>query len=184
MTSDNTMGHPANPDATDGAVGRVARDARAAADIAKHDVKHVADEVRKDASSVIDAAKDQLATITHDAEDLANTRKDSFADNLDGVAAAMSKAADELARDSGPGANLTRQLAGRVRQVSKTLKSNDIGGLIGIAEDFGRQQPAAFLGASVLLGFAVSRFAVASSHRSRPVHSGNNSGIPTNGGTP
>jgi hypothetical protein len=34
-----------------------------------------------------------------------------------------------------------------------------------IAQDFGRRQPAAFLGAAALLGFAASRFLLASAKR-------------------
>lgn len=179
MTNQNSTKPHAASSSADTAIGKMEQDTRSAAEVAKHDLEHVTDEIRKDASSVVDATKEQLASISHDAEDMANQRKDSLADSLDGVAGAMRKAADDLAEQSGPGADLTRQLAGRVGQLSKTLKGNDIGGLIGITEDFGRRQPAAFLGASVLLGFAASRFAVASSHRKRPATGQNTQSNPT-----
>lgn len=153
---------------TQGPAATLRHDAEAVVEEAKSGLQQVSEELRKDADEVVSAAKEQASSLVHEVEGAINARKGGVADTLEGVASAMRRAADELGKQqNGSGADMTRQLAARVAGLSQTLKSNDVGALIGQAENFGRQQPAAFLGASALLGFAASRFLVASSHRSR-----------------
>lgn len=152
---------------TQGPAATLRHDAEAVVEEAKSGLQQVSDELRKDADEVVSAAKEQASSLVHEVEGAINARKGGVADTLEGVASAMRRAADELGEQNGSGADMTRQLAARVAGLSQTLKSNDVGALIGQAENLGRQQPAAFLGASALLGFAASRFLVASSHRSR-----------------
>jgi ABC-type transporter Mla subunit MlaD len=156
---------PGTPEAT---AGKVRDDGRKAAKTVKRDIEAAADVLREDAGEAMDAATEQMASMAHEAKDALNQRKDGLADSLDGVAGAMRKAAEQLDEDNGPGADMTRRIADRLGRASATLKNKDVGELVEAAEDFGRRQPAAFLGVSMLLGFAASRFVVASGHRRAP----------------
>ena len=51
-------------------------------------------------------------------------------------------------------------------KLSTSIRDNSIDELMSQAQDFGRRQPAVFLGAAALLGFAASRFLLASANRS------------------
>jgi len=52
-----------------------------------------------------------------------------------------------------------------MKRVSERMKTGNIDELVGIAEDFGRTQPVAFLGAAALAGFVASRFVLSSANR-------------------
>ena len=45
------------------------------------------------------------------------------------------------------------------------MRNRDVDDLIAMAEDFGRRQPVAFMGAAALAGFLASRFLLASAKR-------------------
>ena len=50
-------------------------------------------------------------------------------------------------------------------KLTTTVRDNDVDQILSMAQDFGRKQPAAFMGAAALLGFAASRFLLASASR-------------------
>ena len=56
-------------------------------------------------------------------------------------------------------------LADGASRISETVRDNDVDAILSMAQDFGRKQPAAFVGAAALLGFAASRFLLASAKR-------------------
>ena len=58
-------------------------------------------------------------------------------------------------------------IADNAEKLSSLVRDNDVDQLLAIAQDFGRRQPVAFLGAAALLGFAASRFVTASAQRSQ-----------------
>jgi hypothetical protein len=58
-------------------------------------------------------------------------------------------------------------IADNAERLSGAIRDKSVDQLIGMAQDFGRKQPAAFIGAAALLGFVASRFVMASA--SRPV---------------
>lgn len=57
------------------------------------------------------------------------------------------------------------RLAGYAEQIGRYLRHKDADAMLGDAEDFGRQKPAAVAAGAVVLGFAASRFLKASSRR-------------------
>jgi len=78
----------------------------------------------------------------------------------------LNKAAEELENSNQPMiAGYARQLAGGVQSVSTTLRARGVEDLFGMVGDFARKQPAMFIGAAALLGFAASRFLLASAKR-------------------
>lgn len=129
------------------------------------DIKSAADKVRADTGRAAEAVQEEIKSVGEQAKGMADEQKNAVAANLDGIAGAIRHAADDLDEGS-PGARVTREAAERMSRLAKSLKEHSVGDLIAMAEDFGRRQPVAFLGASALAGFVASRFVRASSHRS------------------
>lgn len=139
----------------------------AATEAAKRDLDAVSQKAAEDVSALKDQAKDQIGAATEKAKSFASDQKALAANQIEGIASAMTRVADELdnAGDQGTIARYARDLAGGLTDMSKTIAGRDVDELMGIAQDFGRRQPAAFLGVAALAGFAASRFALASAHR-------------------
>jgi hypothetical protein len=91
--------------------------------------------------------------------------KDKIAEQLGGLADAAQRVADDLEGESAPGATYVRMVADNALKLSGTIRDSNVDDLLGMAEDFGRKQPVAFLGAAALLGFTASRFLTASAKR-------------------
>jgi hypothetical protein len=110
-------------------------------------------------------AQADLESARHRASGFANEQKDYAATQLSGIAGAVRKVADELPQEQAAVGHYARDIADGLDQLSGAARDHTVGDIVHSAESFGRRQPAAFLGAAVLLGFAASRFVVASSHR-------------------
>jgi len=144
---------------------------------AKQDLHNVTDAAKKDLDAVGQRAADDVRELGHQAgekaaevadkaKSFAADQKDLAASQINGVAAAITKVADELAStDQAAVAKYARDLASGLSGMGKKIESNDVDDLMGMAQDFGRSQPVAFLGAAALAGFVASRFALASAHR-------------------
>jgi hypothetical protein len=143
-------------------------DAAAAVDGAKDVASKVATEARTQGAQIIEQAKSQLSAVAGKARGMADDEKTFVAAQVDGVAAAMSRVADELDGSNGPSARYARMIADSAEQLSNTIRDKSVDQLIGMAQDFGRKQPAAFVGAAALLGFVASRFVMASATRPTP----------------
>ncbi|RUT28615.1 nutrient deprivation-induced protein [Arsenicitalea aurantiaca] len=128
----------------------------------RHEAEERVDELRHEAERQIEKAKDQAHTF-------AGKQKDFAAEQVGSVAMALSKVADELETgedaQNATVAGYARTLSHSLEKVSGTLKDNEVDDVVGMAEDFGRREPAAFLGVAALAGFAASRFLTASAHR-------------------
>ncbi|MEO6014268.1 MAG: hypothetical protein ABIQ30_11890 [Devosia sp.] len=140
----------------------VAADANALMDEAKSTAGKVAEEIKDQASGLVDRAKEEVGAATDKARSLAADQKDMLAEQVGGVAEAIDRAAADLEARNGPSAHYARLIADNATRLSETIRTNDIDQLLGIAQDFGRRQPALFMGAAALLGFAASRFVLAS----------------------
>lgn len=122
--------------------------------------------VSDDLRSAKQAAGDQLSGVSDKAKEAAGEQKNMVAEKLGGVASAMEKVALELEQgDHQDIGRLTRNLGSSMRKFSDDIKGRDLGEIAGMAEDFGRKQPLAFLGVAALAGLAASRFLTASSSR-------------------
>lgn len=125
----------------------------------------VANEARDQFGNVMSEVKDRVADATDQAKDMANTQKEKIAGQLGGLADAAQRVADDLESEGAPGASYVRMVADNAQKLSGTIRDSNVDDLLGMAEDFGRKQPVAFLGAAALLGFTASRFLTASAKR-------------------
>ncbi|WP_028749096.1 hypothetical protein [Rhizobium mesoamericanum] len=134
--------------------------------VAKSAAADLGQKISEDVQSLKETVGDDVAAATDAAKQLASRQKNVIAEKLGGVAAAMERVADELEkgeqRDIG---RLTRTLGASMHGLSEQIKDQDLGQVARTAENYGRQQPLAFLGMAALAGFAASRFLMASAGR-------------------
>lgn len=148
--------------------GRQPRSAETGDDLvntAKQDLRDLGDKVQGEVTHLQQEAVSQLGEVTEKAKGLAAEQKDLLSEHLGGLADALQKVAGELATSNSGTAGYARVVADGASKLSDTVKNNDVDAIIDIAQRFGREQPVAFMGAAALLGFAASRFALASSTR-------------------
>ena len=82
---------------------------------------------------------------------------------LGDFANAVRRAGDELDQhDQSPASRLVRQAADGLESLSRNLADKEPADLLNAVRDFGRKNPAAFIGGAVLAGLALGRFARAS----------------------
>ena len=157
-----------------GAAGRADRlpdqeaikaDADALLNKAKGDLGKVADEATNQVSQLAEQAKSTVADATEKARGMATEQKDFLAAQIGGVADAMDRVAGDLEDSNGASAHYARIIADNAEKLSDTIRNNDVEQILSMAQDFGRRQPVAFMGAAALLGFAASRFLMASAKR-------------------
>jgi len=85
------------------------------------------------------------------------------AKTLGDFANAVRRAGDELAgADQSPASRLVQQAADGLESLSRNLADKEPGDLVNAVREFGRKNPAAFIGGAVLVGLAIGRFARAS----------------------
>lgn len=92
--------------------------------------------------------------------------KETVTGSLDTFAQAIRRASDELNEsDQTMAAQLVRQAAGGLESLSRSIGGASIQDIVDSVRSFGRSNPVAFVGVSVLAGLALGRFARASAHR-------------------
>jgi hypothetical protein len=112
--------------------------------------------------------KEQVSDITESARELASDagdrlratvqgQKNAGADFISGVAGAVRRAANEFDDHIPQAGQYIRQAAAQIDNASEALRRRNLNELLGGVQDFARRQPTAFLGATVLAGFAVVR---------------------------
>ncbi|HEY0650874.1 hypothetical protein [Phenylobacterium sp.] len=85
------------------------------------------------------------------------------AKTLGDFANAVRRAGEDLEQhDQSPASRLVRQAADGLESLSRNLADKEPGDLLNAVRDFGRKNPAAFIGGAVLVGLALGRFARAS----------------------
>lgn len=122
-----------------------------------------AEETRRHGRDFVDSARENASRF-------ANEQKETGARQVENVARAVDRAADELEQSSPEIARYTRQMASGVHGASEALQRSSIGELFDKLNGFARREPAAFMGAAMVAGFAASRFLEASGrhHESEP----------------
>lgn len=182
---------PDYPTDTDLSPERIRSDAAALTETAQADLSQLGDEVKQQAAAIGDEAKTQLEGVTEKAKGIAADQKDLLVAQLGGVSGALQKVAGELDSGGEAGSRYVRMLAEGADKLTSTVRDNDVDQIIGIAQDFGRKQPVAFMGAAALLGFVASRFVLASASRkpdaassSGSASSGTGYGADRSGSTP
>jgi gas vesicle protein len=127
---------------------------RQASDIAQdvtRQVKAQASQLTENAKSAATGAGDKLRSAAED-------QKNAGADFVSGFAGAVRRAAGEFDEQMPQAGDYIRRVAEQIDGASNALRQRDLGELLEGAKDFARRQPTAFLGATVLAGFAVTRF--------------------------
>ena len=102
----------------------------------------------------------------------AESGKDDLADRLSRTAEHVHRSADSVRGDETWLADLMDRGSRELDSFAGQLKNRDFAGLIRTAEDFARRQPAAFMGTSVAVGFALGRLARATASHASTTSSG------------
>ncbi len=140
-------------------------DAGAAVETVKEGMAEIKAEAEAELGALAEEGKRQAGELAQHAKGFATEQKEMFAQQLGGVAQAIRKAADELDRENATTAGYAHKIAEGMDRITENLREQDVDGLIAMAEDFGRRQPAAFMATAAIAGFAASRFLRASAGR-------------------
>jgi len=123
---------------------------------AKQAVNQASEALRQEAQSFATAAQEK-------ARAEAQRRAQTATKTLGDFANAVRRAGDDLAEhDQSLGAQLVRQAADGLETLSRNLADKEPEDLLNAVRDFGRRNPAAFIGGAVLVGVALGRFVRAS----------------------
>ena len=112
--------------------------------------KDVAKDAKDRASSLAGDVKDSVASA-------AETQKDSLAGQIDSFAHAVHRSGEQLEGEQDWIAKLVKRGGDELGTLADTLRTNDLQSLVGSLDGLARRQPALFLGASVIAGFALAR---------------------------
>lgn len=141
-------------------------DMRSAAEIAKSNLSSLKSEAGHQVEELTGEAKRQVSQVAERARTFASQQKDYAAGQMDGIAMALSRVADDMSTgDQAMVGNYARQIADGMQRFSSNIRTKSVDELIGMAQDFGRRQPVAFIGAAALAGLIASRFIMASARR-------------------
>jgi hypothetical protein len=115
--------------------------------------------------AVKDEAVQFAGAATDKAKGALDRQKETATRTLGDFADAVRKAGDELnQRDQSMAGRLIGQAADSLEGLSRSMADKRPEELIDAVRDFGRRNPAAFIGGAVLVGLAIGRFARASAH--------------------
>ena len=125
---------------------------------AKGAVEDVTREARAAGSSVGGEVRGLGSTIKQGLTDQVERRKNGIADRLSVVAERVEQTAGDLRGQEAWLGSLLGRGASELQGIADEIRRNDVPGILGSAEVFARRQPALFMGATVALGFALTRF--------------------------
>lgn len=126
------------------------------------------DATRQAAGEIGAGLRDDLKQTQDRVMDQAESAKQGLAGQVGETAAALEAAAEKFGEQSVQG-DLFRGAARGLDALSQALRGNSMSGLASDLTDFGRRNPAVFLGGAALAGFALARFAQASAANPTPV---------------
>jgi len=124
------------------------------------------DTAREKFKEAADAAKDAAAGAADRLQDQAREQQRSGADFVGRFAGNIRDAARAFENDVPFAARSINSAAEYVDEAAEKIRNGSFRGLVDGATDFAKRQPAAFLGLSVLAGFAAVRFLKASGSES------------------
>ena len=120
--------------------------------------RDVAEEARAAGSSLRDQAAGLGHTLKQGLTHQVERQKNGIADRLSAVAKRTQETAADLRENEAWLGALLGRGADELESVAEEIRRNDVPGILGSVEVFARRQPALFMGASVALGFAMTRF--------------------------
>ena len=157
---DPSAGKPA------GQEGTASHAASAVSSAAKDAGGSLKEKAAEDWQAVKAGAQEQVSRVGQQARDAAGEQKDFAASRVSGIASAIERVGGELEQgDQREVGRYAKQIGASMQRFADDMKGKDFGEIAAMAEDFGRRQPAAFLGIAALAGFAASRFLTASADR-------------------
>ena len=124
-----------------------------ASEVAQHATARVKEEV----SGMTESAKELASDAGDKVRNAVQDQKNAGADFISGFAGAVRRAANEFDDHIPQAGQYIRRAAAQIDSASEALRRRDLKELLGGVQDFARRQPTAFLGATVLAGFAVVR---------------------------
>lgn len=101
--------------------------------------------------SLASKAADKLVSSAED-------QKQAGIDYMEGISSSVRRAAGEFEQQLPEAARYIRLAADEMTTMSESLRRRDIGKLLHDVQSFARRQPTAFLGISLVFGFAATRF--------------------------
>ena len=119
------------------------------------------DEAKRHAADLAEAAKDAAKSTAHDH---AGVLRDRVAEKAENTANAANAAAYEFDPRSLQ-AEAVRQIAGTFDDIAERIRQSDIETLATHTSNFARRNPALFVSAAAIAGFAVTRFLKARDER-------------------
>ncbi|RLQ88723.1 hypothetical protein [Notoacmeibacter ruber] len=126
------------------------------ADAASSEASRASSDIKAEAAHLADKAKQEGL---HQAE----RGKETAASTVNDFAASVRAAADKLGeRDQSMSANLVREAARGLEDVSGAISGRSVGEIVNNVSGFARRQPTAFMVGAALTGIALGRFARAS----------------------
>ncbi len=175
-STDTPVGSPTEtPPTTGGTAGTdpslqsAKQDLRAAAAEARAAASQAAGTVKQEAAATAETLKQEGQGLLHAVQDRAQGAveegKRMGVEQVDGIARAIHRAASELEGTSPQLAAIVHDAAGTIDGIARGLRESGPSDMVQGVTDFARRNPLAFFGASVLAGFAIARFARASSPR-------------------
>lgn len=163
--NETDMGHNVRPQA---GTGSESNDSLAGSQTSHAPTGDIKDLLEEDFSNVKQTVKDETREITQAATRTVTEEKNFAARHVGNVGAAIQRIGTELEQsDEREIGRYTRQMGDSVERFARDIKDREIREIVGMAEDFGRRQPIAFLGIAAMAGFAASRFLGASAGRAR-----------------
>jgi ElaB/YqjD/DUF883 family membrane-anchored ribosome-binding protein len=124
------------------------------------------EKINEDWQSAKSSAQTQFSQASQKARDAADEQKNFAAERVSGLAAAIEKVGNELEQgDQREIGRYAKEFGSSIHRFADEIKGKDMSQIASMAEDFGRRQPAAFIGIAALAGFAASRFLTASAER-------------------
>jgi hypothetical protein len=124
----------------------------------KQQASDAAKAVKDQANDLAEGAKDMASQAGEKLRDTLTDQKAAGADFVSGIAGAVRRAAGEFDNDIPQAGQYIRRAAEQINGVADAMRRRDMNELMGEVQSFARRQPTAFLGASVLAGFALVRF--------------------------
>jgi ElaB/YqjD/DUF883 family membrane-anchored ribosome-binding protein len=123
--------------------------------------------VGADISAATEAIRDGASSAMEKVQDTVVERSNFAARQVGGIASALQKVGAELANsDQREVGRYAKEIGDGVQSFARKIEGRNFGQIVGMAEEFGRKQPLAFLGVAALAGLAASRFLTASAKRS------------------
>lgn len=118
--------------------------------------------VRAEAQQLGQQARDEARKLTREASErgtqMLEERKGWITGEVDAVAHALHRSADQLGADGSKAAQYADWAAGALDRVSEHLHQKDVKSLLRETQEFARREPGLVIGGALALGFALTRF--------------------------